>query len=120
MKISEFIDKLESYYGGELPWMARNMVEKYLAEYKEKNLPTLFGVVLKYHPINYGTPAIATIEKAHLSYILGDEKNKITGNGSLKEKKEVSACAPDPDENHEWEKVDEDIIALAKKAVRKV
>ena len=98
MTREKFIEDLQAYYDGPLPKTARVMTLSYLKEYDEKNLPTLFGIVLKYHPINYGTPAIATIEKAHFAYMIGDEKNKIDGHSSLKAVKGFSPCryvAPD-------------------------
>ena len=74
------------------------MTISYLKEYEEESLPTLFGIILKYHPLNYGAPAIATIEKAHFDYVMGDEKRKIDGHPSLKVAKGFSPCryvAPD-------------------------
>lgn len=111
---NEFIDKLQEYYAKELPAMAKSMTIKYLAEYPEENLTRLFGIVLKYQPIKWGCPAIATIEKAHRDHIIGDERNKIPGGESIKVKRR-SACAPVEEKtmtNQEWEEAAEGLDIL--------
>lgn len=93
MNIKEFVDKIEAYYGNNLPEFARAMTEGYLCEYETDNLGKLLAVLLKYHPINYGAPAIATIEKAHEHYYRGDARNSVEGHSSLKKRK-ASATKP--------------------------
>ena len=112
MTPDKFISQLENYYGNKLPDTARSYTERYLSEYKPERLTTLLQLVIKSHALGFGTPAIATIEKAHKEYFIGDARNNIQGHESMKIVRTVSATAPVEDPIPEEEMATEADIRL--------
>lgn len=86
MTIKEFVKEIEEYYGNQLNSSQKGYVTNYLSVYENKNLVKLLSVVMMYHSINFGTPGMATIEKAHKGYCEESE--------TLKFVRTVSATAP--------------------------
>lgn len=119
MKTETFIQKIEEYYGAYNNDFQKQSIARYLDTYEPDKLPLLLSLVMKNHFARLGTPCMASIDKIHEYHHRGDYRNQIEGNPSLKKQNRVSACAPDPDEMHDWEDVGEDVLAIVKRAVKK-
>ena len=90
MTTNDFLSELEGYYGNKLPEKARLYTENYLRKYDTSNLKDLLMIVLMYHPLQFHTPGMAVIEKAHTEYC--KERD------SLKKDNRISATRPIDDD----------------------
>lgn len=92
MTVGGFIFSIEGYYGEYQNDLVKKAVDKYLRSYPEKNLDKLLNLVMRNHFTRLGTPCMASIDKIHTFYHLGDYMRRIEGHKSLKiEDKVISA-----------------------------
>ena len=54
----------------------------------------LSALVMKQHPVRFGTPCVGTIEQIHKDYVYGDPRRGIPGSSPYTKAVGKPACAP--------------------------
>lgn len=94
MTKERFIARIEDYYGPYDREQIKGAVLNYLDIYEESRLSLLSALIIKQHPVRFGTPCVATIEQIHKDYVYGDMRRGIPGHSPYTKVAGKSACAP--------------------------